>query len=77
MDDLMTVKGMRERYGCSNPTARKYLRQCDPHTENPLTAPIWAVEAWEESRMVAYVQASRRSESRTVNRERVIVPRTW
>lgn len=77
MDQLMTVRGMRERYGCSNPTARKYLRQCIPHTENPLTAPIWAVEAWEESRMVAYVQASRRSEARTVNRERVIVPRTW
>lgn len=77
MDQLMTVKAMKERYGCSNPTARKYLRQCDPHTENPLTAPIWAVEEWENSRTVSPVQTIIRHEIRTVNRERVIVPRTW
>ena len=35
MEALVTVRGMRERYGCSNPTARKYLRMCNPHTENP------------------------------------------
>ena len=52
MDALMTVRGMRERYGCSNPTARKYLRECVPHTENPLTAPVWAVQEWEDSRTV-------------------------
>lgn len=77
MDQLMTVKGMRERYGCSNPTARKYLRQCDPHTENPLTAPIWAVEEWENGRTVSTVDTARRTEKRSLNRERVIVPRTW
>lgn len=76
MDQLMTVKGMRERYGCSNPTARKYLRQCTPHTENPLTAPVWAVEDWEESRTV--IPVNRRTEIYSKrNVGRVIVPRDW
>lgn len=76
MDALMTVKGMRERYGCSNPTARKYLRQCNPHTENPLTAPVWAVEEWENSR-IAVPAEPRRKETRQMNTGRVIVPRVW
>ena len=75
MDALMTVKGMSERYGCSNPTARKYLRMCNPHTENPLTAPIWAVQEWEDSRTVVPVQVSRRVQIHKPGR--VIVPRTW
>ena len=75
MDALMTVKGMRERYGCSTPTARKYLRMCNPHTENPLTAPIWAVQEWEDSRTVVPVQISRRVQIHSPGR--VIVPRTW
>ena len=53
VDRLITVKAMRERYGCSNPTAIKYLRQCDPHMEKPLVAPEWAVLEWEASRMVS------------------------
>lgn len=74
MEALMTVRGMRERYGCSNPTARKYLRQCCPHTENPLTAPVWAVQEWEESRTV--VPVSRRTEIYSRHQVgRVIVPR--
>lgn len=76
MDQLMTVKGMRERYGCSNPTARKYLRQCHPHTENPLTAPVWAVEEWEDSRTVIPVNARTEIYSRK-QPGRVIVPRNW
>ena len=52
MERLVTVRAMRERYGCSYPTARKYLRQCHPHMENPLTAPEWAVKDWEDSRTV-------------------------
>ena len=60
MDALMTVKGMCERYGCSTPTARKYLRQCDPHMENPLSAPVWAVQEWEDSRIAVPVQTVRR-----------------
>ena len=73
MDALMTVRGMRERYGCSNPTARKYLRQCNPHTENPLTAPVWAVQEWEDSRIA--VPADKTRMIRHMTTERVIVPR--
>ena len=76
MEQLMTVKAMRERYGCSNPTARKYLRQCHPHTENPLTAPVWAVQEWEDSRTVVPVK-NRREVMVRQNKGRVIVPRKW
>lgn len=76
MDQLMTVKAMRERYGCSSPTARKYLRMCNPHTENPLTAPVWAVQEWEDSRIAAPVER-RRKEARHITTARVIVPRNW
>lgn len=72
MERLMTVKGMSERYGCSLPTARKYLRQCTPHTENPLTAPEWAVQEWENSRTIippGKVELLKRTAGR------VIVPR--
>ena len=76
MDRLVTVKEMRERYNCSNPTARKYLRQCHPHMENPLTAPEWAVAEWEDSRTV--VPASIRREIKVkAQTGRVIVPRIW
>lgn len=76
MDRLVTVKEMRERYGCSNPTARKYLRQCHPHMENPLTAPEWAVQEWEDKRTV--IPAEKRRDLRIRrNTGRVIVPRTW
>ena len=67
MDKLMTVRGMRERY--------KYLRQCNPHTENPLTAPEWAVEEWENSRIA--VPAEMPKKTIRINTERVIVPRSW
>lgn len=74
MDQLVTVRAMRERYGCSNPTARKYLRQCHPHMENPLTAPEWAVQEWEDSRLV--VPANRKVEMTSRHRTgRIIVPR--
>ena len=49
MERLVTVKDMQERYGCSLPTARKYLRQMF-HYENPLTAPRWAFDEWEQNR---------------------------
>ena len=76
MERLVTVKQMRERYGCSNPTARKYLRQVNTHMENPLTAPEWAVQEWEESRTV--IPVSKQRELRIKNNTgRVIVPRTW
>lgn len=53
MERLVTVTDVRERYGCSRQTARKYLRQCEPHMEKPLTAPEWAFREWEEGRMVS------------------------
>ena len=71
MERLVTVKGMRERYGCSNPTARKYLRQCQPHMENPLAAPEWAVQEWEDSRTV--ITCGKPQTRQTAGR--VIVPR--
>lgn len=71
MERLVTVRAMRERYGCSNPTARKYLRQCQPHMENPLAAPEWAVQEWEDSRTV--INGGRPQVNKTAGR--VIVPR--
>ena len=71
MERLVTVKGMRERYGCSNPTARKYLRQCQPHMENPLAAPEWAVQEWEDSRTVITCSKPQAKQ----HAGRVIVPR--
>ena len=60
MERLVTVKDMRERYGCSLPTARKYLRQMF-HYENPLAAPQWAFDEWEQNReaMPAGISATR------------------
>ncbi len=49
MERLITVKDIRERYGCTSPTARKYIRQMF-HYESPLTAPEWAFREWEKDR---------------------------
>ena len=49
MEKLVTVADMAERYGVSLKTARKYLRQMF-HYENPLAAPRWAFDEWEQSR---------------------------
>lgn len=78
MERLITVKDMRERYGCSNPTARKYLRQCIPHMEAPLTAPEWAVREWEEKRTVIPAEISRKKTAEIIAKQkagRIIVPR--
>ena len=77
MEKLITVKDMRERYGCSLPTARKYLRQMF-HYEAPLAAPLWALQEWEQSRerMPSGISRTRKADivSRKQN-ERTIVPR--
>ena len=76
MERLVTVKDMQQRYGCSLPTARRYLRQIVPHMENPLTAPEWAFREWEESRTVIPEAVSRRRlGTDTKKTERTIVPR--
>ena len=53
MEKLVTVRVMQERYGCSLPTARKYIRQCIPHMEKPLATTWAAVNEWEYNRTVA------------------------
>ena len=77
MERLVTVKDIRERYGCTNPTARKYLRQMF-HYENPLTAPVWALKEWEENRerMPGGIGNRRKAEiTKRKDTGRVIVPR--
>lgn len=73
MERLITVRDIRERYSCSDPTARRYLRQMF-HYEKPLTAPRWAVDEWENNRECSPAGTTRRSEAKK-RPERVIVPR--
>jgi hypothetical protein len=78
MERLITVKGVKERYGCSLPTARKYIRQCKPHMENPLVTYEWALKEWEQNRMV--MPEGRKEKERITRRiteDPVKVPRTW
>ena len=77
MERLVTVKDVAERYGVTTKTAGKYIRQMF-HYENPLAAPRWAFDEWEENRerMPAGVSVKRKAE--ILNRrehERTIVPR--
>ena len=77
MERLVTVRDMCERYGCTLPTARKYLRQMF-HYENPLAAPYWAFREWEQDReqMPAAISKARKAE--IISRKesgRTIVPR--
>ena len=77
MERLVTVKDMQQRYGCSLPTARKYLRQMF-HYENPLTAPRWAFDEWEQNRERMPDGISKSRARVILNRkqnERTIVPR--
>ena len=77
MERLITVKDMCQRYGCSLPTARKYLRQMF-HYENPLTAPKWAFDEWEQNRERMPDGISKARQVTILNRkqnERTIVPR--
>ena len=77
MERLVTVKDMQQRYGCSLPTARKYLRQMF-HYENPLAAPRWAFDEWEQNRERMPDGISKSRARVILNRkqnERTIVPR--
>lgn len=77
MERLITVKDIRERYGCSGPTARKYLRQMF-HYEEPLTAPAWALTEWERNRERLPDNIGNRRKAEITERKRtgrVIVPR--
>ena len=77
MEKLVTVKDMCQRYGCSMPTARKYLRQMF-HYENPLAAPQWAFDEWEQARETMPAGVSLKRQADILNRKehgRTIVPR--
>ena len=77
MERLVTVKDMQQRYGCSLPTARKYLRQMF-HYEDPLAAPRWAFDEWEATRETMPAGISKARVANILNRkqnERTIVPR--
>ena len=77
MERLVTVKDMSERYGCSLKTARTYLRQMF-HYENPLAAPRWAFDEWEQSRERMPDGISKARQKVILNRKqngRTIVPR--
>ena len=70
MERLITVKDIRERYGCTSPTARKYLRQITPHMENPLAATLTAFTEWEAGRTVGKPAKNKKAERVHVPRER-------
>ena len=77
MEKLVTVKDISERYGCTLPTARKYLRQMF-HYENPLAAPRWAFDEWERNRERMPQGISRTRAAEIAHRKttgRIIVPR--
>ena len=77
MERLVTVKDMCERYGCTLPTARKYLRQMF-HYENPLAAPYWAFHEWEQNRETMPAGISKKRRAEIISRKesgRTIVPR--
>ena len=71
MEKLVKAKDIQSRYGCSLPTARKYIRQMF-HYEKPLAAPRWAFDEWEKSR--EYMPSGFQPEIIT-KQNRTIVPR--
>lgn len=75
MEGLATVQFVKERYGCSTPTARKYLRQCIPHMENPCCATMTAFREWEDRRTVIPAEGRRKEILYKAKTGRVIVPR--
>lgn len=80
MEKLVTVNDVRERYGCSRQTARKYIRQCVPYMEKPLATTAAAFHAWELERTVSEPKLFSYKDMEKVvealkNGQRVVVPR--
>lgn len=77
MDRLVTVADVAERYRCSRQTARKYIRQCNPHMEKPLVTTEEAFADWELMRLVVKNRISTMELGKEIMRkkDRVIVPR--
>lgn len=61
MTKLLTASDICERYGCSEKTARRYMRQM-VHMEMPLRVTETALLAWEASR--TYESSSKREVAR-------------
>lgn len=74
-EQLATVQFVKNRYGCSTPTARKYIRQMIPHMENPCCATMTAFREWEDRRTVIPAEGRRREILYKAKTGRVIVPR--
>lgn len=55
MKKLLAVADICERYGCSEKTARRYMRQME-HMERPLRVTETALESWEINRTYNPVQ---------------------
>ena len=77
MDKLITVKDVKARYGCSTPTARKYIRKCNPHMEDPLVTYEWAFKEWEQSRLKVENPKERKTVVERIEKGRTVVPRRW
>ena len=75
MERLVTVSDVQERYGCSRQTARKYLRECNPHFEKPLATTLFAFNEWEMNRLIAKGKEKVEIPPYRLQCERVIVPR--
>ena len=77
MEKLVTVNEVSERNGCSLPTARKYIRQCNPYMERPLTTTQRAFHEWEASRMYGHFDMKRASKAllNGLRDEKFIIPR--
>jgi len=77
MEKLITVKDVKARYGCSTPTARKYIRKCNPHMEDPLATYEWAFKEWEQSRLKVENPKDRKAIVERIESGTTIVPRRW
>lgn len=79
MEKLLKPKDIAERYGCSDATARNYIRRIASHMENPLRVTASAFREWEESRIAHPVNRKKKAKAETLKRDErgiVIVPRT-
>lgn len=79
MERLITVKDVKARYGCSTPTARKYIRLCEPHMEDPLVTYEWALKEWEQSRIVTKPMTKEQQKRliQKIENGAAYVPRRW
>ena len=78
-EQVVTVQYMVERYRLkSTATARKYIRKFPFYWEDPLSAPMWALKEWEDSRAVIPETVSSKKRQEILHRQKsgkVYVPR--